>query len=101
MIAQDTPKTEPVAAKTSDGGNNFVEILLLNRTLDSVLAVWGGAPLQSILILNVCPGEQGMIPVSQIGGKEQVERAGIDYAVAAVGGALDAGSLALLTDLLG
>ncbi len=53
VIVQDAPEAESMTAPAGYRRNNLVEILLLDGTLDSILAIGGRAPLKSLLVLDV------------------------------------------------
>lgn len=61
MVGQSATKAEHVAAFAVNGRYNLVEILALDATLYSILAIRGGAPLEVFFVVDVRSCEECVV----------------------------------------
>ncbi len=61
MVVQGTTETKAVLTCTRYRRYYSVELSLLNPTLDSVLAIRRGAPLQIVFVVDIGTGEKNLI----------------------------------------
>lgn len=69
MIGQGAAKTEVMSAEAVHRRDDLVQLLLLDRTINRVLAIWGRTPFEVVFVVDVCTGEKNLISelkVSQI-----------------------------------
>jgi hypothetical protein len=89
-----------VAAIAVNGGDNLVELLLLDRTFHSIDAVGGRTPPKIVLVINVRPCEKLLISVLEILCDEKFQALGIDDVVALLARTANTSSLSFVLDLL-
>ena len=100
MIVKTASEAEAMTAAASYRRHDPDKILLLHRTLDRVLAVGCWAPFQDVAVLDVCAVEEFSVSALQFGCYKNIERPGVEDAMASVGRALDPGSFAFFSYLL-
>lgn len=100
MVIERTSKAEVMATVAMYGGNNLGELLLLDRTVDSVDAIWSWTPPEVVLVIDVCPSEKLVVSVSEILGNQQFQALGVDNVIATLARTADTCSLTLVLDLL-
>jgi hypothetical protein len=62
MVVQRASEAKVVRTFAVYGGHDLLELFILYRALDSVLAVGCGAPPQVLFIVDIGPREQFLIP---------------------------------------
>jgi hypothetical protein len=70
MVCQDATKAETMLAITDHSRYDLIEVFLLDATFDGVNTIRSRAPLQLILIFDVCPCEELMVSRLQICGNK-------------------------------
>jgi hypothetical protein len=63
MVGKRTSKAEVVSTVAVYRRHNLCEVLVLNRTLDSVFAIRSRAPFQILSVVDVGSCEEGLVSV--------------------------------------
>jgi hypothetical protein len=61
VVGQSATKAKHMAAVAVNGRHNLVKVLALDAALHSIFAVWSGAPLQVLFIVDVRSCEECVV----------------------------------------
>ena len=65
MVVQQAPKAKIMVAFTLNRGYNPPKVTLPNGTVDCILAIWGWAPFEIFLVVDICPSEECLITIEK------------------------------------
>lgn len=74
MVGKCAAKAERMPEGTGYGGNDFEEVALLDGAVDGENAVRRWAPLQVLLVVDICASEEFLVPFLMLAIRSPVRR---------------------------